>query len=430
MRTGLLSLAPPLARRLPFYYGWVIMGTVGLASFSSVAFGPGVVGALFSAMSEEFGWSRSVIPGAVLLGSVLVVVVGPVSGRLLDAYGARYVITVGSLVMTVCLVALGFVQSIVVFYVLFGAGYAMFTGITRVALAATTAHWFVRRRGIASVVGSASTALGFVVLPILAALIAEHSGWRVAWVCTGLIVFVLGVPTAWLLLLARPELVRQRVDGDRTEEEARRASRVGRSSVTEAQWTLREALRTPTLWVLLVALGIQGISSNGVTVHLVPHLEEEGWTVTQATLTFTVGGSIMALSGFFWGPLADRIHTRVLFALSNLVLMAFVACLILLTASPWMVFITGVFMGLGYGGFSLVTRLALPNFFGRASAGAIQGFATPFQVLVSGAGALLAGALFMATGGYDVPFWLFVGLMGVATIVVWWVPTPSRSARA
>ena len=137
----------------------------------------------------------------------------------------------------------------------------------------------------------------------------------------------------------------------------------------------------------------------------------------------------MALSGFFWGPLADRIHTRVLFALSNLVLMAFVACLILLTASPWMVFITGVFMGLGYGGFSLVTRLALPNFFGRASAGAIQGFATPFQVLVSGAGALLAGALFMATGGYDVPFWLFVGLMGVATIVVWWVPTPSRSAR-
>ena len=421
----MFSLAPTLAKRLPFYYGWVIMAATGLVSFTSVAFGPGVVGVLFSSMSSEFGWSNSVIPGAILLGSFMVVLVGPISGYVLDRHGPRYVATTGAVVMTICLVALGGISSVVLFYVVFGVGHAVFVGVTRVAVASTTAQWFVRRRGSASIVGSAATALGFVVLPLVVAVVMEQQGWRVAWVTIGIITFVMAVPASWLLLTARPEDVGQQVDGDRTEEEAQRISTLGRSAGTEVQWTLAEAIRTPTLWVLVMGMALQGIAIYGVTFHMVPHLEQQGLSVTQAAITFTLGGTAMTLSGFFWGPVADRIHTRYLFGTSTLVLIGFVVML-MLVSSPWMVVPTGILMGLGFGGLILVERLAFANYFGRSSAGAIQGFVTPILVVVSGSGALMAGIAFSITGSYSWPFSVFVAGMFIAIVIVLLVPTPVK----
>ena len=50
-----------LARQVPFYYGWVVVGAVGLTVGLSTA----VAGAVFSIFiepwSDEFGWSRTAI---------------------------------------------------------------------------------------------------------------------------------------------------------------------------------------------------------------------------------------------------------------------------------------------------------------------------------------------------------------------------------
>src|SRR5687768_16990292 len=150
--TSRISLAPMLAERLPFYYGWVVVMAVSIIAFAGVAFSFGVVGVLFLPMSEEFGWSRTVIPGAQLVGTVLSLAVAPRAGRLLDKHGPGPVLTVGALIMTACLMGLAFTNSAPMFYVLFAGGVAMNTGTLQVALNATTAKWFGRRRGLASAV--------------------------------------------------------------------------------------------------------------------------------------------------------------------------------------------------------------------------------------------------------------------------------------
>ena len=421
----IVTLAPTLARRLPFYYGWVIIGVTGLVSFASVAFLPGVVGALFTPMSEHFGWSRAVIPGAVLAGSIMVIVVAPVFGRLVDRYGARPVITGGALVMGLCLIGLGFTNSAIMFYAIFGLGFSMFSGVFRVAMAAVTAQWFVRRRGLATSFISAASALGFVFLPPIAVAVTEAWGWRAGWMSMGIITLVLAVPPSILFLLAHPSQVGQRVDGDRTEEEAARTSRLGRSAATEVQWTVREAIRTPTLWVLLLGLSIQGISSSGANVHLIPHFLDQGLSASVAVIAFVIGGVFHFITAFFWGPLSDRIHIRYVFALSTLVLIAFVMS-VLFTTADWMVIHVGLLMGVGFGGNVLVMRVAYANYFGRRSAGAIQGFVAPFQVLVAGSGALLAGVLYDAGGSYLLPFFLFAALMAFAIVIVLVVPEPVK----
>ena len=425
----MVSLAQNLAKRLPFYYGWIIMGVVGLASFSSVSFSPGVIGGLVTPMAEEFGWSRATFSGAVMAGSVMVVVTGPVSGRLLDRYGPRPVASAGTLLMTVCLVGLGYTNSTLTFYLFFGLGFAMFNSISRVALSSTTAQWFVRRRGFAAAVVGMSTGLGFVVLPLVATLIMGEWGWRAAWVSMGVVTFLLAVPTSYLLLLANPSQVGQRVDGDRSEAEATRLSGMGRSAAQEEQWTVGEAIKTPTPWLMLLGLSIQGIALNGANIHLIPRLLDQGISANVAILSFTIGGATVAISGFFWGPLSDRIHIRYVYALSSLVLIGFVLAILLANAG-WMVILIGLTMGIGFGGNVMVMRVGYPNFFGRRSAGAIQGFVMPFQLLVAGTGALIAGALFDLTGSYVAPFSLFMGMMGVAILIVLLVPNPVKRTHS
>ena len=419
------TLAPVLARRLPFYYGWVIIGVMSMVSFASVSFLPGVVGALFTPMSEHFGWSRSVVPAGVLVGSIMVIVVAPLFGKLVDLYGARPVITSGSLVMGLCLIALGFTNSAIMFYVVFGLGFSMFSGMFRVAMAAATAQWFVRRRGLATSFVSAASALGFVVLPPIAVVVTESWGWRAGWISMGIITLALAVPPSLLLLLAHPHQVGQRVDGDRTDQEAARTSRLGRSAGTEEQWTVREAIKTPTLWVLLLGLSIQGISTNGANVHLIPHFLDQGISPGVAVIAFIIGGVVHFITAFFWGPLSDRIHIRYVFALSTVVLIFFVMS-VFFTSANWMVIHVGVLMGVGFGGNVLVMRVAYANYFGRQSAGAIQGFVAPFQVIVAGSGALLAGVMYDAFGSYAVPFSLFAALMALAIVIVLLVPEPVK----
>ncbi len=90
-------LARVLVRRLPFFYGWVVLGCVCLAGFARQ--GPAV--AVFSVfvvpMTETFGWSRTEMAGAVSVGGLLAALVTPALGPLLDRHGARLMLCVAVL---------------------------------------------------------------------------------------------------------------------------------------------------------------------------------------------------------------------------------------------------------------------------------------------------------------------------------------------
>ena len=60
---------PPLPRflapRLPFYYGWVVLGCLCLAGFARQGPAVAVLSIFVVPMTEAFGWSRMEIAGAV-----------------------------------------------------------------------------------------------------------------------------------------------------------------------------------------------------------------------------------------------------------------------------------------------------------------------------------------------------------------------------
>ena len=87
-----------LARRLPFFYGWIIVGVV----FITMAFGVNArtsFSLLFPPLLHEFGWNQSVTAGAFSFGMLVGAVIGPVLGRLMDRSGPRVMMELGVVAM-------------------------------------------------------------------------------------------------------------------------------------------------------------------------------------------------------------------------------------------------------------------------------------------------------------------------------------------
>src|SRR5580704_17428516 len=87
--------------RLPFYYGWLIIGiafvTMSIAVTARTAFS-----LLLPPLIAEFGWDRGLVAGAFSFGFFVSAALSPIFGRLMDSHGPRVVIGGG-----VCLMSTG-----------------------------------------------------------------------------------------------------------------------------------------------------------------------------------------------------------------------------------------------------------------------------------------------------------------------------------
>lgn len=424
----MLSLAVPLAKRLTFYYGWVIAAVMGAVSLVGLAFGPGVIGVLYPFMADDLGWSTTSVAGGVVTGSVLVAVTAPISGRLQDRYGAQAILTIMHVLMAACLVGLAMVNSLFAFYALFGIGWSLFAGTGRVASSAAVAQWFVARRGSATAVVNTLVGLGFATMPFLATAVMVRADWRAGWMAMAIAVFVIGVPASLLLVRRLPSDVGQAVDGRSQEAEAG-AAHLARSAATEVQWTTREALHTLTFWMLLVALTVMSVANIGVSFHLANHLREQGLSASIAVLGFTIGGATQIPASFAWGYLLDRHNAKVVYVASGAVVSLYIV-VVALASSVWMVVLVGITMGIGFGGFGLVVRVMFAEYFGRRSAGSVFGVVVPFTALSQGVGAMVGAVVFEATGSFVGAFMFFLALTLLAMALVAITPMPKKRHAA
>src|SRR5439155_13226416 len=89
----------PVAARLPFFFGWVIIAvafvTVALGVTARTAFS-----LMFPPIVDEFGWERGLAAGAFSFGFLVSALVSPILGRLMDRFGPRLVIEGGVLITT------------------------------------------------------------------------------------------------------------------------------------------------------------------------------------------------------------------------------------------------------------------------------------------------------------------------------------------
>ena len=387
-----------LARRLPFFYGWVIVGCTMCSSVVRQTAAVATLSIFLVPMTDEFGWSRAGISGAVSLGGVLGALMAPLIGPLFDRHGSRALLVASAVAVSACCVALAGTRGLLWFYVAFSISRMMFSAPFEIGTTSAVTKWFVRRRARAMSLLIMSTGVGLTILPLVVAVAIAVAGWRSGWLTLAAVAIVLGVIPQWFLLVRRPEDIGLRPDGAAPDPQAP-GSEARAPTAEEVSFTRSRALRTPTLWLLMAYTLLVFPVQAGVSLHQAPHLIERGISPTIAATivsTFSLAG---VLSSLFFGHIGDRVSVRGALAASA-ALLALGAVTMRGVDGPLLGYASAMLFGAGIGGILTMIPVAWANYFGRAHFGAIRGITLPAQVGGQAMGPLAAGVLHDLTGSY------------------------------
>jgi MFS family permease len=395
-----------LVPRLPFFYGWVVLGCICLAGFARQGPAVAVLSVFVVPMTDAFGWSRMEIAGAVSLGGVLAAFVSPTLGRVLDRRGSRLILCMAVLGTGFSTMALSLTQSLAMFYLLFCFARMNWAGPFDLGLYGALNSWFVARRAMATSIATLAQMSGLVALPIIAQLAMRDGGWRSGWVAIGLTVLIVGFVPVWLFLVRRPEdvgLVPDRI-----------AAGVG-PAAPEPRFSRAEAMRTPAFWLLSLYTVLLYPVQAGVSLHQAPHLIERGLSPIVAATVISFFSATSAVASFGVGFLPRRWPLRYVLLFSA-VLMSVGSFALIAVASAEDAYLAAGLFGLGLGGIMTLLPVAWADYFGRESYGAIRGVVLSLQVMAQAVGPLLSGALRDWSGNYTDSLLVFGVLAALAAV--------------
>ena len=414
-------------QRLPFFYGWVIVACTMSTSIARQAAAVATLSIFVVPMTTEFDWSRTGISGAVSLGGLLGAVAAPFIGPLFDRHGSRALLAGSGIVVCIACIALAGTESLLWFYVAFSISRLMFSTPFDLGTTSAIAKWFVRRRARAMSFLTMAAGIGLTIVPLTAAIAIALDGWRAGWLTLAVLVVLLGVIPQWLFLVRAPEDIGLRPDGDGADETdtSHRPADAGRAEVT---FTRAEAIRTPTLWLMMAFTFLVFPVQAGVSLHQAPHLIERGISPTIAATIISVFSITTALSSFGFGFVGDRFPVRVSLACCAAT-MALGAMAMLAVDGPLTGYLAAAIFGAGLGGILTMIPVAWANYFGRAHYGAIRGFTLPAQVGGQAVGPLVAGVLHDLTGDYTNGLLTFAVLSVAAAGIAFVTPAPHTRMR-
>ena len=420
-------------RRGPIFYGWVIVASMFLVNYSTMAtgtlnFGPFVVpmGEGLDMSRADFGWAQTTRNLTAGLSALMV-------GRLLDRYGSRLFIVAAAAVIGLCLLAISQVSEAWQFFLLFGViGVTGVTAPNSLVTSVPVAKWFVRLRGRALALSTLGLGVGGVTLVPITQFLIDEEGWRAAWGIMAIAFMVICIPVAALFLRRQPEDMGLEVDGGPRPAGSRPISNTSAASRIAASeqdaWTLAEARHESTLWKLMAVFALHGLAQGGASVHRFPFWTERGIDAQTVSFAFSVDAAGATAMILLSGWLVERFPVRFL-GVGAFIGFASSTTLMVFGTQELHMFASTLIFGSSVGAFMIVPTYMMAEYYGRAFLGAIRGVVLPVTLLTAGAGAPLVGYMRDITGDYGSSWWMILGLYGAAALLMTTVRPPKPRAR-
>jgi MFS family permease len=409
--------------RVPFYYGWIIVGiafvTMAIAVTARTAFS-----LLLPPLIDEFGWDRGLAAGAFSFGFLVSAVLSPIFGRLMDSHGPRVVIESGVFLMSVGLLMAPAIEKPWQLYATLGVLVAGGAGLmTYTAHSLFLPNWFVRRRGLAISIAFSGAGVGaLVLLPWLQTIIGRE-GWRASCSAMGLLV-LLGIGPLNLLVRRRPQDVGLLPDGAACAAGVDMISK--RSNIVDPdwaaiEWTLARAMGTSRFWWIVLAYFCALFAWYAVQVHQTKYLIEIGFTplVAAWALGFV---SVVAIPGqIALGALSDRVGREWVWSAACCGFAVCYAALIALERAPSYPLLYLMVVSQGFLGYALTSVMGpiVAEIFEGPHYGSIFGTVTVALTGGGAAGPWVAGVIHDATASYKLAFLLAIACCIVSAAAIW-----------
>jgi len=426
-----LSLASRLKNKLPFFYGWVVVGASSTAIFARMAPNITTLTIFIFPLSQQFGWSRTLISGSVSAGALAALVLSPVVGWCIDKFGARPVLIISVLIMGVAMISMAWATIPLTFYMAFASARVIFHTSAPIGASTVSARWFIRKRGRAIGVIFLGGAIGGLIFTMLAAQMIDHYSMEAAWITIGVVVLVVSLVPCLFLVVERPEDMGLLPDNDQPaiddDPDHHSDSKTGRT--VEDSWSLAEAMRTKAFWVLFFMGMAMFCVNTGTNVHIGAYYRDQGLSLTLAAVAISFSWLVSAFGSVVWGWVLEKIEARYAYSMVFVILGVSTVYLLLVNSTAEALVAAGL-IGSVSSGSNVIISILYANYYGRNSLGRIRGVSETGVLLGQSVGPLLAGILFDTQGSYTFVFLLFSGIALACSAVVLTAKPPVKPIQA
>jgi MFS family permease len=408
------------------FYGWVnlvVMFLFNLALFPMMM----AFSLVLPYWVKEFGWSRGLASGAQTVSLILSGLAAPAVAIFIMKKGSKKAIVVGNLMCIAGLILLAYQQHIWQLYL--GIGVLLGLGVAiggMLAMMTVTNNWFVMKRPVALALSMAAMGFsGIFINPSLMAMI-EKLGWRNAYLIMAVLALLFCVIVPALFLVNKPEDLGQVPDGPvkaKIGEMKPGAMPHKNLYKTPVDFTAREALRTRTLWLLVIYGALQGFVGMGSGTHIIAYQFDIGISAITASLVGSVFSAVMGISQLGIGFLGLRIKMHTL-AVSSMLLGLIGFSILLFAKSFSMMVVYAVVFGISMGIQFIAIGNLYPDYFGVSEFPKIMGYTMPFNTFVSALGAPVAGYIRDKTGSYVPAFRVLLVLLAISFFCILFAKPP------
>ncbi len=264
----------------------------------------------FLPITQELGLSRAATSLVFSLARAEGAVEGPLAGYLIDRLGPRPMILAGVILSGIGYMLLATIESYYGFLI-------VYLGVISLSFSAGFMHspmvlantWFIRRRALAMTLVSSAIGIGGTLITPLLALTVHMWGWRWGAFVSGVGLILLGVPVA-LLVKRSPESIGMVPDGAppaaRSTKNAADPSGKG-STESAVEFTLNQALRTSTYWMIILATTTRVAVYNAITVHFIPIMVWRGISEQRAAVLLATMALMSLPAHLLVGWIADHV---------------------------------------------------------------------------------------------------------------------------
>ena len=321
----------------PQHQRWTVLSGLFLVYMASNGVTLHTLPLLYPELMDSFGWQATEVTLPATVFFVIGAITSPPAGWLLDRYSSRVIIAIGSMLLTLGLLAYSATNNLwqlVAVYALLGLALSLCGLVSNMVM---LTGWFDSGRGRATGILLMASSLGGALFPLAVGSGIEQLGWRQTVLLTGVGVGSMMLGSVWLLLRdGRRVMPNSPPPGPSSDPEQRVIPRL----LTRRFATI--VFATGSLWFIIIAL----------TQHQSIHLARDvGLARSSLPSVFSLFFGCSVVGKFCFGLLSDRFDLHRVMASAILMLAIALMMLSQMTADATaLLYGYAVLAGLGFSG--------------------------------------------------------------------------------
>lgn len=352
-------------------------------------------------MTQELGWSRSGMFGALSAGLTVAGLCSIPVGAWIDRGHGRKLMTGGSLLAAALMLVWAHIESLPVYYAMWiGLGACQAVLLYEPAFAVITRVYGPRYKQailLMTFLGGLASTFG---IPFTQFLV-ERVGWRASLE----VLAAINVAVALMHWLFVPGPQEKPVPIGEAKPPA---------DGTAKKSPLAAAVRVPAFWGLVVAFAGYGLAFSAMSFHLIPLLDDRGVPIGVVMAIIALIGPMQVVGRVLLMVGQRHITTIQLGAGIYFAFPISMAMLALGISDVYGLILFAIIYGVANGLITILRGMAVPEFIGPEGYGVVSGALTMPTNLMRAAGPVIASLAWAVFGGYTPVLWGLAAIMLIA----------------